>query len=586
MPVPAPSAQAPEPQPAALDLPLKSTIARWTHGVSPASIAMAQADWLTHLLVSPSKQAELASSALRKSLQWIQFASQVWSGRCAPCAEPLPGDKRFSKSEWQLPPFATLAQAFLLTEQWWAEATHGVRGVSRHHEDVAAFGVRQLLDMMSPSNVPTLNPEVIRETVRQGGANLASGLSRLWRDAVAVAANERPRGVEAFRPGEGVALTPGQVVHRNHLAELIRYEPATPRVHKEPLLIVPSWIMKFYILDLTPDDSLVRYLVGQGHTVYMVSWRNPGSEDRDLGLDDYLQLGVLDALRAIQHLQPRTRVHAAGYCLGGTLLAMAAALLGGRHDNVLKSVTLLAAEVDFERPGELGLFIDESQIALLEDAMAERGYLDGRQMAGAFQLIDSKDLVWSKLVHEYLMGAHTPVTPMRAWNADATRLPARMHSQYLRRLYLENDLAEDGYTALGERVSLRDIRVPVFVVATERDHVSPWQSVYKVLRLVHAHTDFVLVSGGHNVGIVSPPAGPLAYPQASYRHTHQPADAAPPDPQQWLARAPEAQHGSWWTCWQGWLAQHSQGMVAAKPVPKVRIDGQHIPAPGTYVLQR
>jgi polyhydroxyalkanoate synthase subunit PhaC len=580
------SAQSAEPQPAPLDLPLKSSLARWSHGISPASIAMAQADWLAHCLVSPAKQAELASSALQKALQWNQFAWQVWSGRCAPCAEPLPGDKRFSKPEWQLPPFATLAQAFLLTEQWWSEATHGVRGVSRHHEEVAAFSARQVLDMMSPSNLPLLNPEAIRATVTQGGANLATGLATLWRDAVAVAAGGRPRGVEAFRPGEGVALTPGQVVHRNHLTELIRYEPATPQVHKEPLLIVPSWIMKFYILDLTPDDSLVRYLVGQGHTVYMVSWRNPGSEDRELGLDDYLQLGVLDALRAIEELHPRTRVHAAGYCLGGTLLAMAAALLGKRHDNVLKSVSLLAAEVDFEQPGELGLFIDESQIALLEDVMAERGYLDGRQMAGAFQLIDSKDLVWSKLVHEYLMGARTPVTPMRAWNADATRLPARMHSQYLRRLYLENELAEDGYTALGERVSLRDIRVPVFVVATERDHVSPWQSVYKVLRLVHAHTDFVLVSGGHNVGIVSPPEGPLAYPQASYRHQHQAADAAPPDPQEWLARAPQAEHGSWWTCWQGWLARHSQGMLAAKPAPRVRIEGQFIPAPGRYVLQQ
>ncbi len=573
-------------QPAPLDLPLNTALARATHGISPASIATAQSDWLTHYLMSPSKQAQLASSALRKSLQWGQFAWQAWSGRCAPCAEPLPGDKRFTKREWQLPAFATLAQGFLLTEQWWSEATHGVRGVSRHHEDVASFGIRQVLDMLSPSNVPLLNPEVIRETFTTGGANLASGLANLWRDAVAVAAGGRPRGVEAFRPGEGVALTPGKVVHRNRLMELIRYEPTTPRVRKEPLLVVPSWIMKFYILDLTPDDSLVRYLVGKGHTVYMVSWRNPGSEDRELGLDDYLDLGVLDALRVVESRHPRTRVHAAGYCLGGTLLAMAAALLGKRHDPVLKSVTLLAAEVDFQQPGELGLFIDESQIALLEDLMAERGYLDGREMAGAFQMIDSKDLVWSKLVHEYLMGAQTPVNAMRAWNADATRLPARMHSEYLRRLYLENQLAEDAYTALGERVSLRDICTPLFVVATEHDHVSPWQSVYKVLRLAHATSDFVLVSGGHNVGIVSPADGPLAFAQASYRHSRQAPDGAPPDPQEWLAHAPAAAHGSWWTCWEAWLAQHSTGMVPAKPVQQVRIGGHVIPAPGTYVLQQ
>ena len=582
--MPAAELALPSPHADALDLPLKIALARWAHGISPASLAMAYADWFVHLGVSPSKQFQLASSALHKSLQWLRFAGEAWLGRCVPCAEPLPGDRRFSRTAWQLPPYAVLAQGFLLAEQWWKEATTGVRGVSQHHQDVAGFSARQVLDMLSPSNSPCLNPEVLCATLASAGTNLAQGSANLWRDAVAVAGGGKARGVEAFRPGAGVALTAGKVVHRNHLMELIQYEPTTQRVQQEPLLIVPSWIMKFYILDLTPQDSLVRYLVDPGHTVCMVSWRNPGAEDRDLGLDDYVQQGVLDAIAAVQRMRPRARIHAAGYCLGGTLLAIAAALLGQRRDPVLRTVSLLAGQVDFERPGELGLFIDESQIAFLEDLMAERGYLDGREMAGAFQLINSKDLVWSKLVHEYLMGAQTPMTAMRAWNADATRLPARMHSEYLRRLYLENELAEGSFTVAGEAVSLRHLRVPLFVVATERDHVSPWRSVYRILRLASAPTEFVLVSGGHNVGIVSPPEGPAAHPDAAYRRMRHEPDAAPPEPEGWLRAAPPPTRGSWWECWHQWLREHGDGRIAATPVAAPR-HGKVVPAPGTYVHQ-
>lgn len=574
-----------ESQPAPLDLPLKSAIARLANGVSPASLALAHLDWLMHLAVSPSKQAELASSALRKNLAFLQYLSQCAQGRGHEhCVEPRPDDKRFARPEWQAMPFGALAQGFLLTQQWWEEATHGVRGVSRHREDLAAFTVRQWLDMLSPSNVPWLNPQVLQKTAATGGANLAQGFANWWRDATAVAAHGKPRGVEAFRPGEGVALTPGRVVHRNRLIELIQYEPAARKVSKEPVLIVPSWIMKFYILDLTPEDSLVKYLVDQGHTVFMVSWRNPGAADRDLTLDDYLELGVLDAIEAVRAQCGHMPVHAAGYCLGGTLLAIAAAVLGARHEHVLKTVTLLAGQVDFEEPGELGLFIDESQIAFLEDLMAQPGYLDGRRMAGAFQLINSKDLVWSKLLHEYLMGAQTPMTAMRAWNADQTRMPARMHSEYLRRLYLDNALAEGGYTVRGKPVSLHAIRVPLFVVATERDHVAPWPSVFKVLRLVDAPVRFVLASGGHNVGIVSPPAGPAAHPGASYRWADHAASEAPEDTAAWLA-ASRQEPGSWWTAWEGWLRAHGSGEIAARKVPQVRFEGKVVPAPGTHVFE-
>lgn len=567
-----------------MDLPLKLAIARLSNGISPASLAQAQTDWLVHLAASPSKQAELAGSAQQKALQWLSYLALVCQGHASECVHPAAQDKRFSRTEWHQQPFCALAQAFLLYQQWWDEAAHGVRGVSRHHEEVTAFVTRQWLDMWSPSNFLASNPQVLKETLVTAGANLASGVANWSRDALAVLGGGKPRGVEAFRPGQAVAATPGKVVMRNHLVELLQYEPATARAYKEPVLIVPSWIMKYYILDLTPEDSLVRYLVEQGHTVFMVSWRNPGAEDAGLGMDDYVQLGVLEAVRAVQALRPRTGIHAMGYCLGGTLLAIAASLLGTQERNPLKTVSLLAAQVDFSEPGELGLFIDESQIAFLEDIMAEQGYLDGRRMAGAFQLINSKDLVWSKLVHEYLMGATTPMTALRAWNADATRLPARMHSEYLRRLYLHNDLAEGRYRVDGHPAGLDEIRVPMFVVATERDHVSPWHSVYKIQRMVRAPVDFVLVSGGHNVGIVSPPAGPLAHPEAGYRHASHGPRRAPADPQQWLQQS-RPYPGSWWPRWQRWLRAHSSGQVTAVPVRGMQEQGRSVPAPGTYVFQ-
>ncbi len=575
-----PTSHAPLP----LDVSLKAGLARLAHGISPESIVLAYSDWLSHLLVSPSKQVDLQANAWRSWLLWLQYAQQAALGGCAHCLEPTPQDKRFSHKAWDVLPFNALAQAFLLQEQWWALAMTGVRGVSKHHQEVAAFSTRQWLDMWSPSNFLLTNPQVLSETLTTAGANLANGFANWSRDAIAVLTQSKPRGVSAFTPGKGVALTPGNVVFKNELIELIQYKPATAKVGKEPLLIIPSWIMKYYILDLTPDDSLVDYLVAQGHTVYMVSWKNPSSNDRNLGMDDYLDHGVLAAISAVQDFQPHQRLHAVGYCLGGTLLSIAAAALAAQGQNPIETMTLLAAQTDFHEPGELGLFIDESQIAFLEDLMNEKGYLDGRQMAGAFALINSKDLVWSKLVHEYLMGAHTPVTALRAWNADATRLPARMHSEYLRRLYLHNDLAEGRYPVHGKVVRLADIETDVFVVATERDHVSPWQSVYKIHQLIRGSVTFVLSSGGHNVAIVNPPKGPGAFPQSSYRTATHNAGTAPDDPCKWLDTA-ATEAGSWWPCWHHWLLKHSSGQIKPPNTPALLLNSKPLSAPGGYVLE-
>jgi polyhydroxyalkanoate synthase len=569
-----------------IDAALKARMGRMTNGLSPASVASAFEDWMTHLAVSPGRQAELAEQALRTWLRWLLYIHRSSVGECGECVLPSPQDKRFSHQQWRNPPFNWLAQGFLLTQQWWTAAMTGVHGVSRHHEHVAEFLTRQYLDIWSPSNFPWTNPQVLQAALQSGGATLARGMANWWRDAMVLATNGSPPGTERFRPGETVAVTPGKVVLRNALIELIEYAPATRSVYPEPVLIVPSWIMKYYILDLSPRNSLVKYLVEQGHTVYMISWKNPGADDRDLRLNDYVEMGVLAALDAVERMRPRHRIHAMGYCLGGTLLAMAAAHAAKKSHSPLATVSLLAAQTDFEEPGELGLFIDESQIAFIEDVMSERGYLDGRQMAGAFAFINSKDLVWSKLVHEYLMGGQTPLTDLRAWNADATRMPQRMHSEYLRKLYLHNDLAEGRYQIDGQPIALKDIRLPLFAVSTERDHVSPWKSVYKIHLLTNAEVTYVLTTGGHNVGVVNPPAAAVPGKPIGYRYAVRPAGTTYLDPDSWYERA-SYRSGSWWPAWQAWLAAHSGEPIKPLPIGGRGQGRQPIlgDAPGTYVRE-
>ena len=340
-----------------------------------------------------------------------------------------------------------------------------------------SFIAKQMLDVVSPANFIPTNPELLEATYRQGGMNLMKGALNLFEDWRRVQAGEKP--VECFQVGRNIAITPGKVIARNRLMELIQYAPATATVHAEPILIVPAWIMKYYILDLSPENSLVKYLVGKGHTVFMVSWKNPDSEDRDLNFEDYYRLGVMAAFDAIGAIVPNQRIHAAGYCLGGTLLAIAAAAMARDADHRLATITLFAAQTDFTEAGELMLFIDDAEVSFLEDTMAERGYLDAQQMASAFQLLRSNDLFWSRMVHDYLMGEREPMFDLMAWNADTTRMPCRMYSTYLRRLFLNNELAEGHFEIGGRPVSLRDIRVPVFAVSTLADHVAPWRSVYK-----------------------------------------------------------------------------------------------------------
>ncbi len=559
---------------------LHAAMARLTHGLSPASIGAAAGDWVTHLALSPGKQQQLGEKALRKLHRLILYMMRSARSGCAPCIEPLPQDLRFRHSDWQECPFNLIYQSFLLLQQWWWNATTEVRGVTPHHEQVMTFVTRQLLDVFSPSNFPWTNPEVLRETMRTGGMNLVKGAANWWDDVERLAAGRRPEGADAFEVGKDVAVTPGNIIFRNRLIELIQYRPATTRVYREPVLIVPSWIMKYYVLDLSPHNSLVRYLVGQGHTVFMISWKNPDASDRELGMNDYLRQGVMAALDAVVAVLPKRRIQAVGYCLGGTLLATAAACLARERDTRLRSLTLLAAEVDFEEPGELSLFIDESQVAYLEDLMWDQGYLDGKQMAGAFTLLNSKDLVWSRVVRDYLIGRRRPLTDLMAWNADATRLPYRMHTEYLRNFYLRNELAEGRYEVGGKPVVLSDIDLPLFAVGTVRDHVSPWRSVYRIHLLTDTELTFLLTTGGHNAGVVSEPG----HANRSYQVATRRRDARYVDPDTWQATVP-VKEGSWWPEWQRWLRDHSSGR--ARPPAMGAPARGYAPlaqAPGQYVL--
>ena len=562
-----------------IDRAVHAAMARMTQGMSPTAMAMAQMDWAMHLAASPGKLGALVDSAMHK---WIEFGriatNGVVDGKDA--VHEASKDPRFKGPAWNQLPFRLMADAFQLTEAWWKEATTNVRGAQPHHLRMVEFNARQMIDMCSPSNWLPTNPEVIETTMKEGGANLTRGIENAGRDAERAFAELPPAGFEDFRPGKTLAVTPGKVVFRNRLIELIQYGPSTNEVHPEPVLIVPAWIMKYYILDLSPQNSLVRHLVAAGFTVFMISWKNPGSEDRDLGLEAYRTLGPVAALDAIETICGPVKVHAAGYCLGGTLASIEAARQAHTGQERFGSLTLFAAQTDFTQAGELMLFIDESQLTLLEDMMWERGYLDTKQMAGAFQMLRSRDLVWSKMVHDYLLGKRVPMNDLMAWNADATRMPYRMHAEYLQHLFLDNDLAEGRHHIDGDSIAIEDIHVPIFAVGTETDHVAPWKSVHKITLLADAEVTFALTTGGHNAGIVSEPG----HKHRFYRIATKAADAPYVDPEHWADTA--AQHeGSWWPAWFEWLAKHS-GPVAAPPSMGAPDKGLApiCDAPGEYVL--
>ena len=573
-----------------LDMQAQAMLARATGSLSPQSLTLAWMDWASHLAASPGKLTELAQLAMQQASTLSNYSresmvaanQQQLSPDSQPPALPMP-DRRFKDPAWQQFPYNVLQQAFLMNQHWWNTATRDVRGVSTHHADLVNFMSRQLTDTFSPANLLLTNPIATQLTVEERGANLMRGIQNYLDDLNRQRNGLPAPGTEAFQVGQDVALTEGKVVLRTQVMELIQYAPKTGKVHPEPILIIPAWIMKYYILDLSAQNSLIRYLVENGHTVFCISWKNPGEAERDLGMEDYLELGFTAAMNAIAAIVPDQKIHAAGYCLGGTLLAIAAAALvrDGQGDR-LASVTLLAAQTDFTEPGEISLFIDDSQVSMLEAEMHQTGYLRADQMAGAFQMLRSYDLLWSRMVQDYLIGERRSLNDLMAWNADATRMPARMHTEYLRHLFLNNELASSRYVVNGSPITLQNVTQPVFCVGTTTDHVAPWTSVYKLHRLCPAEITFVLTSGGHNAGVVNPPENSRRRYQMSVR----PAHTVAPEPAAWQASA--ALHdGSWWTEWLSWLKARSSTPVNPPTMGKPSKGYKPLDnAPGLYVHEK
>ncbi len=536
-----------------LDHMLHNWQSRFTGGRSPSTVALAFMDWAAHTANSPFKTAALGQTAMT---QWQRLVRTMMGGENS--IAPQPGDHRFVHPAWQQRPYNLLTQSVLLGEEWWDQLVRGAGGVSPPNERMVAFTVRQFLDLISPSNIPWLNPEVIEATRASGGRNLVDGMTNFLRDQLAAQGHAAMKG---FKVGENLAATPGKVVFRNTLMELIQYTPTTAKVGAEPVLIVPAWIMKYYILDLSANNSLIGWLVAQGRTVFAISWRNPGAEMRDTSLDDYRREGVMAAIDAVQTICGAAKIHATGYCLGGTLLTIAAAAMARDNDDRLASLSLFAAQTDFTEAGELQLFITEDQLNFLNDIMQTQGYLDSAQMGGAFEMLQSNDLVWSHAIRSYLLGEQDAPFDLMAWDADGTRLPARMHIEYLRQLYLHNALAEGRFEVAGNPLELGDIKLPIFVVGTERDHIAPWHSVFKLHLLNDGEITFVLTSGGHNAGIVSEPG----HAHRHFRIRVRDAGARTLGPDEW-ERDTAAQDGSWWVEWGKFLGQHSTKNVVPPPM--------------------
>lgn len=497
-----------------------------------------------------------------------------------PVITPEQHDRRFKDEEWSKNPlFDYLKQLYLLQSQTVMQLIQGTDGVSDNSRQKIEYFARQIVNALSPSNFASLNPEVIRKTLETGGNNLITGFTQLSKDleeSAKGALNIAMTDTSAFQVGRNLATTPGKVVYQNDLIQLIQYTPSTAQVFKRPLLIIPPFINKYYILDMRENNSYIRWLVEQGHTVFCISWVNPGPSLRDKGFEDYMLEGPLAALDAIEKATGEKEVNAIGYCLGGTLLAATLAYLKKKNLEPIKAATFLATLTDFSQPGEIGVFINETAISALEKQMAVLGYYDGRQMAFSFNTLRENDLFWSFFVNNYLKGERPAAFDLLYWNTDGTNLPARMHSFYLRNMYLDNKLIEkDGIELNGVKLDLRQIGIPTYFLSTALDHIAIWQATYTGAKLMGGKNRFVLAGSGHIAGVVNPPS--------AGKYGFWTNEKIPADPQDWYKGA-QQQEGSWWTDWQAWV--QTQGGIEQVPA---REPGNGLAiledAPGSYVKQ-
>jgi polyhydroxyalkanoate synthase len=512
---------------------------------------------------------------------WQGSVLKLWGQHPRPVAQPLQGDRRFSHEDWQENfVFDFIKQSYLIAARAINETISRVDGLDEETRKKIAFFTRQYVDALSPSNFLLTNPEVLRATVHSGGQNLVRGLGNLLEDLERGQGNLRitMTDLDAFELGENIATTPGKVIYENRLMQLIQYEPASKEVFARPLLIIPPWINKYYILDLREKNSFIKWALNQGHTVFVISWVNPDASYANTKFEDYLRLGPLASLEAIEEAIGEKRVNAVGYCLGGTLLACTLAHTAAHNDNRIASATFFASMLDFSEPGELGVFIDEDSIDSLEARMRERGYLAGNEMAQAFNMLRANDLIWSFVVNNYLLGKEPIPFDLLYWNSDSTRMPASMHGFYLRKMYLENRLIErGGIIVAGVPLDLTKIKTPSYFLSTIEDHISPWKSTYAGTRLFSGPVKFILAGSGHIAGVINPPSA------NKYKYWTN-GDKLPADPAMWLAKA-EQHEGSWWPDWQNWVTRHAGEKVRARIPGKGKLKAIE-DAPGSYVKMR
>jgi polyhydroxyalkanoate synthase len=519
------------------------------------------------------------------TVNWWLDAMRLWQSswmkaagmQAAPVAEPAKGDARFKDADWTgIFLFDYIKQSYLIAARHIQHAVSSVEGLTEESEKKVAFFTRQYVDALSPSNFLLTNPQVLRETAASGGQNLVRGLNNLLADIEKGGGQLRISMTDegAFTLGKNVATTPGKVVLQNDLMQLIQYQPTTAQVYRQPLVIVPPWINKYYILDLREKNSFIRWALEQGHTVFVVSWVNPGAPLAQKGFEDYMLEGPLAALDYVEKATGEREVNFIGYCLGGTLLGATLAYLSARQDDRVKSATFFVSLLDFSQPGELGVFIDEEQVANLERKMNQRGYLEGSEMASTFNLLRANDLVWSFVVNNYLLGKDPFPFDLLYWNADSTRMPARMHSFYLRNMYIKNLLGvPGGITLAGVPIDLSRVKLPAYFISTVEDHIAPWKTTYRGARYLGGPVRFVLGGSGHIAGIVNPPA--------SKKYHYWINDALPGTPEQWFETA--TQHpGSWWDDWQAWIARQNGGEMVAARLPQDPLED----APGSYATLR
>lgn len=546
-------------------------------------VAQAFMDMMARLLANPYRLAQAQMNLVWDYFSLWQHSMLRFVGlQASPVATPSKDDKRFKDEQWQeYFLFDFIKQSYLIAARHIHDTVSGVEGLDDQAQKKVNFYTRQYIDALAPTNFAMTNPEVFRETVRSHGQNLVKGLNNLLRDIEEGGGNLRVKMTDttAFELGKNVATTPGKVVFQNDMMQLLQYTPSTPDVLKRPLLIVPPWINKFYILDLREKNSYIKWCVDQGHTVFVISWVNPDERQANKSFDSYVTEGILPALDAIEQQTGEKEVNAAGYCLGGTLLATTLAYLAGKKEKRIASATFFTTMLDFSQPGELGVFIDEQQISALEKKMFERGYLEGSEMAGTFNMMKANDLIWSFVVNNYLMGKDPFPFDLLYWNSDSTRMPAKMHSFYLRNMYMNNVLKEPGgIEVAGVPIDLRKIKVPCYFISTVEDHIAPWKSTYMGATIVGGPVRFVLGGSGHIAGIVNPPAA------KKYGFRINPVAKLPASSDEWLAGA-QAQEGSWWPDWQAWVAAHDNEKVPARTAEqgklKVLEDG-----PGSYVKIR